>query len=289
MFSTAFTYMSSAPSLGQDLLLDLYPNARIAYSVRKLRKAYTGPSLKVRRSSDNTEKDISFLNNALNVTELTDFVGAGDGFVTRFYDQSGNGNDARSITSANQPRIVNAGTIETINGKPAIRTIENTTRQNMDLITTFQQAQWSQYMVIQKVTSGRQATALATKAGGGPNNGLTFFEDSLFYSISTNDQTTSDITYGSSALSNTTSPKILMGISYTNGDESYLWQNSNSLAVSFTSAGINSTGFNSLFLYSDGNQYQSNTKHCEVVFWNGDQTANAVAIQNNANSYFSIY
>ena len=288
MFSTAFTYMASAPSLGEDLLLDLYPNARVAYSVRKLRKAYTGFCMRVRRSSDNTEKDISFLNNALNETELTNFVGAGDGFVTRFFDQSGNGNDARSITSANQPRIVNAGTIETINGKPAIRTIENTSRQNMDLTTAFQQAQWSQYMVIEKITTNRQASGVCTKAGGGPNNGFTYFEDSNIYAISTNDNTTSDITYNSSSLSNLTSPKIFMGISYTNGDEGDIWQNSSPLSVSYTSAGIN-PNFNSLFLYSDGNQYQSNAKHCEVVFWNGDQTANAVAIQNNANSYFSIY
>lgn len=288
MFSTAFTYMASPPDLGPDLLLDLYPNARVAYSVRKLRKAYKGFCMRVRRSSDNTEKDISFLNNALNETELTDFVGAGDGFVTRFFDQSGNGNDARSITSANQPRIVNAGTIETINGKPAIRTIENTTRQNMDLTTAFQQAQWSQYMVIEKLTTNRQASGVCTKAGGGPNNGLLYFEDSNVYVVATNDNTTSDITYNSSALSNLTSPKIFMGISYTNGDEGDIWENSSSLSVSYATNVIN-PNFNSLFLYSDGQQYQSNAKHCEVVFWNGDQTANAVAIQNNANSYFSIY
>jgi len=40
------------------LLLDLYPNAAAAYSVRKLRSAYTGSAIRVRRSSDNTEQDI---------------------------------------------------------------------------------------------------------------------------------------------------------------------------------------------------------------------------------------
>ena len=80
-----------------------------------------------------------------------------------------------------------------------------------------------------------------------------------------------------------------MGISYTNGDTGSQWQNSNTVSVGLIEVGINPQGFNSLFLYSDGIQYQTNTKHCEVVFWNGDQTANAVAIQNNANSYFSIY
>ena len=35
-------------------LLDSYPNATAAYSLRKLRRAYTGDSIEVRRSSDNT-------------------------------------------------------------------------------------------------------------------------------------------------------------------------------------------------------------------------------------------
>ena len=41
-------------------LLDLYPSAAAAYSVRKLRAAYTGNAIRVRRSSDNTEQNIGF-------------------------------------------------------------------------------------------------------------------------------------------------------------------------------------------------------------------------------------
>ncbi len=39
-------------------LLDQYPSAAVAYSVRKLRAAYTGNAIRVRRSSDNTEQEI---------------------------------------------------------------------------------------------------------------------------------------------------------------------------------------------------------------------------------------
>ena len=41
-------------------LLDTYPNAAAAYSVRKLRTAYTGSAIRVRRSSDNAEQNIGF-------------------------------------------------------------------------------------------------------------------------------------------------------------------------------------------------------------------------------------
>jgi hypothetical protein len=56
----------------QPLLLDLYPNAAVAYSLRKLRDAYTGPAIRVRRAIDNAEQDFGF--NDFNNT-LIDFVG----------------------------------------------------------------------------------------------------------------------------------------------------------------------------------------------------------------------
>ena len=49
------------------------------------------------------------------------FVGAGSGFVSIWYDQSGNSRNASQPTQANQPRIVSAGVMDTQNGKPIIR------------------------------------------------------------------------------------------------------------------------------------------------------------------------
>ena len=57
------------------LLLDTYPNAEVAYSLRKLRTAYTGSAIRVRRSSDNAEQDISFIGNDLDTQTMLDFVG----------------------------------------------------------------------------------------------------------------------------------------------------------------------------------------------------------------------
>jgi hypothetical protein len=60
-------------------------------------------------------------NGNLDANALLAHVGAGNGFVTTWYDQSGNGRNATQTTSANQPRIVNAGVIETQNGRPMPR------------------------------------------------------------------------------------------------------------------------------------------------------------------------
>jgi len=43
-----------------------------------------------------------------------------DGFVSQWYDQSGNGNPAMQTTAANQPKIVDGGSLVTRNSKPSI-------------------------------------------------------------------------------------------------------------------------------------------------------------------------
>jgi hypothetical protein len=111
------TYIPPAP-----LLLDQYAGAAAAYSLRKLRTLYPGAAIRVRRSSDNTEADIGFnVNDELDTIALLAFCGAGNGFVTKWYDQSGNANNATQTTAANQPQIVSSGTVITDNGKPSVQ------------------------------------------------------------------------------------------------------------------------------------------------------------------------
>jgi hypothetical protein len=56
----------------------------------------------------------------IDVNALLNFVGNGNGFVTTWYDQSGNGRNATQTTAGSQPRIVNNGVVEAINGKPVV-------------------------------------------------------------------------------------------------------------------------------------------------------------------------
>jgi hypothetical protein len=106
-----------APYVG---LLDTYPNAAAAYSGRLLKSDNTGSAIRVRRSSDNAEQNIGFDGSGnLDTTALTSFCGAGNGFVTTWYDQSGGGNNLTQTTAAAQPQIVSSGSvITTLGGKP---------------------------------------------------------------------------------------------------------------------------------------------------------------------------
>lgn len=109
------------------MLLDDITGASAAYSLRKIRTAYAGNCIKVRRSSDNTTQDIGFSGDWLDESSLLTFCGAGNGFVDTWYDQSTNVKNLVQATTGLQPRIVNAGVVETVTGtdgttvSPAIR------------------------------------------------------------------------------------------------------------------------------------------------------------------------
>jgi hypothetical protein len=114
-------WKSSGGPVTPSYLLDTYSGATAAYSLRKLRTAYTGNAIRVRRSSDNTAQDIGFkADGTLDTAAMLSFVGAGYGFVSIWYDQSGNGINSTQSTSSSQPYIVINGSLSVQNGKPAL-------------------------------------------------------------------------------------------------------------------------------------------------------------------------
>lgn len=99
-------------------LLEDYPGAQFAYSVRQLTTAATS-SMEIRRASDNTETTIGFaLNGNLNTSSIETFCNGTECVVVKWYDQSGNGNDAAQSNSFFQPTIYSGSTVITFNGIP---------------------------------------------------------------------------------------------------------------------------------------------------------------------------
>ena len=108
-------------TMGVSLLLDTYTGAKVAVSLRKLRNAYTGSAVRVRRSSDNAEQDIGFNGaNEIDTAVLKTFIGANTGYVVKWYDQSGNANDASQSTTTQQGAIVISGAVQRTNGKVSV-------------------------------------------------------------------------------------------------------------------------------------------------------------------------
>ncbi len=97
---------------------DAIPSIAAAYSSRRLRTAYTGSLLRLRRSSDNTESDIGYTADGdLDTAAVAAFVGGGSGYIVNWYDQSSNGYNATQTTAASQPLYVASGQ----NGRPVVR------------------------------------------------------------------------------------------------------------------------------------------------------------------------
>jgi len=100
--------------------LDGYGTPVVWYELVKRFSAYSGACIRVRRSTDNAEQDIYFVDDLLDTASLLSFVGAGNGFVTTFYTQVGSKNLTNS-TATQQPQIVSSGALITRNGFVSIK------------------------------------------------------------------------------------------------------------------------------------------------------------------------
>lgn len=103
------------------LLLDTYPGAVIAFSSsRRLRTAYTGACLRVRRTSDGAQLDIGFAADQIDVAAINSFCSGTTGRVITWYDQSGNGMHVTQATVSAMPIIYQSGAVTLINSTPAL-------------------------------------------------------------------------------------------------------------------------------------------------------------------------
>jgi hypothetical protein len=118
---SSISYLISSLTSISTPILDTYTGSSVVHSLRKLKSAYTGYAIRVRRSSDNAETDIGFSGLSLDTTSLLTFVGTGNGFVTTWYDQSGTAKNATQTTASKQPQIVSSGSVILRNTKPTIK------------------------------------------------------------------------------------------------------------------------------------------------------------------------
>ena len=260
-------------------LLDTYSGADAAYSLRKLRSTYTGNAIRVRRSSDDTSQDIGFnTDGTLNTTSLLSFVGAGNGFVSIWYDQSGNSSNMVQNTSTLQPTIVSAGSVRTDAGKPSIlfnqqRLSLPSVNMNISSLSLFyvgnsygMNANYGGVIVMQstptdnpEIRFGAQASVLAYWNGGYAINANYGMNVTKVYSSFITGNKTIDV-YGNNTLLGT-------------GTRTGTFNN----ITEFTLGGYN------LF-----NGYQLGYMS-ECIVYTTNQTTNRTDINTNINSFYTIY
>jgi hypothetical protein len=257
-------------------LLDLYPDAAAAYSLRKLRADYTGAAVRIRRSSDNAESDIGFLNNEFDSAAAQTFCGAGNGFVTTWYDQSLNGLNATQTTAANQYRIVNNGVIYTdVSGKPCINAISSSFLITSAIINN---AESSLYSVFRAGGAISSLGIIGAQDSAEDYNYLNNFADGSYY-FSNGAAPESVISAGLSINSNFISASL--NISSTN----------RRVVTNGASIGTSNRNAQTNFTLRIGTQYRAIIGQiAEIVIWgSGDTLATAQSKQTEINNYYGIY
>jgi hypothetical protein len=260
-------------------LLELFPNASVAFSTRRLRRQYTGPCVRVRRSSDNAEQDIGWAGMQLNTSDLSAFVGAGNGFVTTWYDQSGNGRNATQATSGSQPRIVNAGVIELQGTRPTIRNVAGGFLRTAGYTRDTQETMFS---CLSATTLGSLATAISGDNGStsAARNGLR--SDAI---------SSLNLVNGAANLSVTAS--VGSYVIFTRNGASFgaaIGLNGGALV---TGTGATDSANNGLGLFRETATGAPARNWagaiCEVIIYTTDETANRTAIETNINSFYGVF
>ena len=253
-------------------ILDTYTGADVAYSAaRRLATAYTGALIRVRRSSDNTEQDIGYdSNNVLDESALTSFVGANNGFITTWYDQSGNARNSIQSTAANQPQIVSSGSILKENSKPIIY-FDGTDSLNLPSNIDYSNVNSSFFITYKKTSTGNNAVFLG--AGGfylWLNYGSTQY-------------------YGNTSVSDSSfnvANEYMLVSATMNYNVSLKWYKNNILKQTVTS------GFAGPIYISNilGRTYTSIPVYTnEIIIYPSNQDSNANGIDTNINTFYSIY
>jgi hypothetical protein len=256
-------------------ILDTYSGASAAYSVRRLSSTYTGNLIRVRRSSDNTEQDIGYdSNNVLDTTTLLSFVGAGNGFVTTWYDQSGNANNAAQTTALNQPQIVSSGSLLTINSKPCLMISTNNMGFSLGSTISVGASNYNSF-VGKKDGAGTMLRVLTSAAADGYKLMNTYDNKYYIYAKA-----------GSYLVSNsadtTTSQILLTGMNVAGTMSIY----KNGSVVATT---LNSYNYTNSIGIIGGGASGANYRFQEAIFYNSEQSSNRTGIETNINTYYTIF
>jgi len=290
------------------LLLDDYPNAASAYSLRLLRTAYTGDAIVVRRSSNNDTLAIGFSGIYLDTAALKTFCGTGATdtcFVRRWYDQSGNGNDVTQTTSAAQPKILISGVIVRRNSLPAM---DFDGVDDGIIRTSF--APSGAAMSVARVYSTDAAAAadagLVIYAFGNSANiidfigqtGLTGALSGEFTSFAFGKTGLTNPRLGSTTYRRPANTPVVEFENYLSSGFTF-FQNASAVTLDLannwtttTNASpsefvLNQLGIGFSFRSTSGGYQQQKAQ--EYVFWFNDQSTNRAAIETNINNFYSIY
>ena len=196
---TLFFLLYLSPLVGQNTLTTLgltsATPASSSYSLRKMSTAYAGPLARITIGTNyydvypDATSGLFALTSKISVAlttynaatsiastnALSTIITAGttNATVAIWYDQSGSANNVIQAITANQPRIINLGTIETLNGMPTLR-FSSASSNFMESVNNVSISGASSVNAVSKnVTSSANSANIVTTKGVTAKDGLT--------------------------------------------------------------------------------------------------------------------
>ena len=281
-------------------MLDTY-TAMAAFSFRKLRTAYAGNCIKVRRDSDDGTQDIGFVGGMIDTASLLTFVGVGNGYIDTLYDQGVNGLDLNQPITTRQPLIVIAGVLCTYNGRPIaicdgvddglyrlnIAQTANVGFIGMFLVHRNREIALTGNKVYAIVTTGISKQTTRTSIG----RGIVFGK--YFHNCRRLDADSTDY-YNSVTDVDLTQKLITTFADFTNGD-GFIFLNGtpdNSDTTFGTEGSTSNTSSQNMSIggvvYDGADAYEVNCDFFEWIVFNTDISASRVAIETNQANHFNF-
>jgi hypothetical protein len=261
---------------GGSSYLDAYPS-QCAWAFKRLYSTYLGNCIQVIRSSDNTTLDIGFVDDEIDTASLLSFVGAGDGRITIWYDQSGNLKDLIPENTSERPLIVQSGVLLADAGEPYTFIDSNYDKSFRTLNTGLNSTNASMFMLYNSNDVGNGmllGSQVSTVFIGALQNGST---------------TTSNLNTGTSIIAYSNSNLIGTNINRDLAYDSFVVNQD--VLISMTNINFSNVSWNQKikpFHYLE-NTFTQNNKAKIMVIYNDDQSANRTAIETIINSLYNVY
>ena len=262
---------------GSKGLLDTYTGAAAAYSLRKLSSDYSGNAITVTTDGVDSQ-DIAFSGNDLDTAALESFAGSGDAYVSTWFDQSGNSRNFTQSTFANMPKIVSSGSTITQNNKPIVE-FDGTTRY-MDLAAqqTFSDEFFMTFAI--RPTSNANAYGVLLNGQGTADNRVRVYENGTTEIRVKGTSFTQPLGWNIGTYTNYTIERGASDVikQYSYGTIHETDNDVNDWALLFRVGGNkNLDAIQSL-----------HAQVSEMIFWNTDESANRVGIEENIRAFYSI-
>jgi len=271
---TAPVITSDRKGASRPLLSKLVGGAKAAYSLRDLNdRAGNNKVVEVFRSSDDTDR--IFLAKEVSNGALEAWVGAGnDGFVSKWYDQSGNGHHAEQAESTKQPKIVSSGSLVKLSDVPAI-SFDGSSQFFTTTGFSFSPSGDFLAVTVSKISNGN---LIDTRDGG--SDGFFLQQGSTFRHRYNGD--------GSINVSG--SDQYILATSELNGTTLTAYKNGASAGTDTSvTAGLSTTTNTTIGRVSFTTANYVTGSIQEIILYDTDQSANRPAIEANINNQYDIY